>query len=169
MKKPIVKAFALLLLLWLSAGASASAETVSYSAIDKSFTFRAPSGFQATNKAQGAILDLEIPGTGVSLVAINGKAVEVELETFASQMKMNINDAGGSVLGSVDATLDGQPAVSFLVAGIKPGKESFFVYNLRKDAVYTFVFNYPKGSRSEAVKVWKELAPTLKFRPTKKK
>lgn len=167
MTNRFTKTVALMISICLLWAASALAESITYTATDQSFAFKAPAGFKTVQEVRGAILDLEIPGAGVSLVTVRQEAVEVDLKTFASQMKMNINDSGGSVLGTVDASLDGQPAVSFLVAGIKPGKESFFVYNLRKDAVYTFVFNYPKGSRSEAVKLWKELSPTLKFRKTK--
>jgi hypothetical protein len=51
-----------------------------------------------------------------------------------------------------------------LVGGVREGKESLFVYNLRSDYWYVFVLNYPEGQRKDAADLWKMIAPTIKFK-----
>ena len=139
-------------------------------ATDQSFSVKLPATFrQDPNPPSQAILATVIPNSGVSLYCSKQAAEEVGADVFAEQAKRNLYDNGAQIYGKAKATLDNKPAASFLVGGIKEGKESLFVYNTREDALYVFVLNYPKGQRKMAAGLWNEIAPTFHFAPAKKK
>lgn len=152
---------------WLISG-SAWAQNAVYKATDSSFSLKAPSAFQAISPTPAnALLALEVPGSGVSILAEGNEAIELETSKFTSEMKKKLSDGGATILGSAEANLQGKPAISFLVGGVKAGKESLFVFNLRADHTYLFVLNYPEGSRQDAAELWRDIAPTISFTPAK--
>lgn len=158
----------LLSLLLLTVGltpAVAQNEPKQYAAKDGAFTFSAPSAFQdIPNAPGGAIVALEVPGFGVSILAERQEAEELETAQAADRAKTELSKNGAKVIGSATANLAGKPAFSLLVGGVKAGRESLFVYNLRSDYWYVFVLNYPEGQRKDASDLWKMIAPTIKFR-----
>lgn len=163
MKYTLTQAFRLLVLSLLLSGLALSESSV-YQAVDHSFSVKLPAGFgPASDPPSHAILAVEIPGRGISLFCTKEKAEEIEAEVLAEQAKRNLYDNGAQIHGKSKSTLGNKPAASFLVGGIKAGKESLFVYNTRPDALYVFVLNYPKADRETAAKLWNQLAPTFKF------
>lgn len=135
-----------------------------YQAKDNSFSVNLPSDFgPAVDPPTHAILAVEIPNRGISLFCSKEQAEEIDAEILAEQAKRNLYDNGAQIHGKSKSTLAGKPAASFLVGGIKPGKESLFVYNTRPDALYVFVLNYPQGDRQTAAQIWNRLAPSFKF------
>lgn len=147
----------------------ASAQGSNFQATDFSFTVQLPSEFgPADDPPSHAILAVEIPGREISLFCSKEKADQVDGEILAEQLKRRLYDNGAQIYGSAKAPLANKPAASFLVGGIKEGKESLFVYNSRPDAMYVFVLNYPKGDRQVAAKLWNQMAPTFKFKDKKK-
>ena len=142
-----------------------SAENKEFSASNGAFSFKAPAAFQKISGAPpNALVALEVPGYGVSFLSERQEAIELETETFATEMKKKLSDSGAQILGSAQATLAGRPAVSFLVGGVKTGKESLFVFNTRADHTYIFVLNYPVGSRQDAAELWQDIGPSIKFK-----
>lgn len=140
------------------------AQTTGFQATDFSFTVQLPADFgPAEDPPAGAILAVEIPGRGISLFCSKEKAEQIDQDILAEQLKRRLYDNGAQIYGKAKATLGGKPAASFLVGGIKPGKESLFVYNSRPDSLYVFVLNYPKADRQLAAKMWNQMAPTFKF------
>lgn len=145
---------------------SVQAEEVVHRASDQSFSVRLPARFEpSASPPSGTVLSVEVPGTRVFLDCSKSEAVELDGSVFADKMKRNLFDAGAQIYGKAKAPLAGKPAASFLVGGIRPGKESLFVFNQRPDAVYTFVLNYPVGQRKQASKLWNSIAPSFKFAP----
>lgn len=139
-------------------------EAKKYSAKNGAFTFSAPSAFQdIANAPPNALVALEVPGFGVSFLSQREKAEQVEADAAQTQAKKKLMESGATILGSARADLAGRPAFSMLVGGVKSGKESLFVYNLRPDYWYVFVLNYPEGQRKDAADLWKMIAPTIKF------
>lgn len=164
---PIRKSLAVLLVSFLCVSAL-QAEEVVHRASDQSFSVRLPARFEPSpSPPSNTVLSVEVPGTKVFLDCSKSEAVVLEGQVFADKMKRNLFDAGAQIHGKARASLAGKPAASFLVGGIRPGKESLFVFNQRPDAVYTFVLNYPVGQRSQASKLWNQVAPTFKFAPVK--
>lgn len=164
MPSPFLRRLPLLLAL-LAVTSLASAQNKEYSASNGAFSFKAPAAFQKISGAPpNALVALEVPGYGVSFLSERQEAVELETETFATEMKKKLSDSGAQILGSAQANLGGRPAVSFLVGGVKAGKESLFVFNTRSDHTYVFVLNYPVGSRQDAAELWQDIAPTIKFK-----
>ncbi len=159
----------LLLTLCLLWGASAPValaqnEAKQFKAKNGAFSFKAPAAFQEISDAPGsAIVALEVPGFGVSFLAERHPAEELETEKAMTQAKTELGKNGATILGSATANLASKPAFSLLVGGVKQGKESLFVYNLRSDFWYVFVLNYPSGQRKDASDLWKMIAPTIKF------
>lgn len=147
----------------------ALSEEVYFQAADQSFSVRLPSNFTpSSSPPAGTVLAVESPG-GWSLFCSKQEPVELDSAQFAERMKRNLFDAGAQIFGKARKPLSGQPAASFLVGGVVPGKESLFVYNQRPDAVYTFVLNYPVGQRANASGIWNQASPTFKFaKPLKK-
>lgn len=143
----------------------ALAQNKEFSASNGAFSFKAPAAFQKIGDAPpNALVALEVPGYGVSFLSERQEAVELETSTFATEMKKKLSDSGAQILGSAQADLGGRPAVSFLVGGVKKGKESLFVFNTRADHTYVFVLNYPVGSRKDAAELWQDIAPTITFK-----
>lgn len=152
--------------LWLALGLSSAAqnELRPYSARNGAFSFQAPSAFRdSAHAAKNELVDLEVPGFGVSLIAQREKAEEVEVDQALDRARQSLSDSGATILGSAKAQLASRPAFSLLVGGVKPGVESLFVYNLRSDYWYVFVLNYPQGQRQDAADLWKVIAPTIRF------
>lgn len=165
MQSPFFLRWLPLLLALLAVTSSASAQNKDFSASNGAFSFKAPAAFQKISDAPpNALVALEVPGYGVSFLSERQEAVELETETFATEMKKKLSDSGAQILGSAQANLGGRPAVSFLVGGVKAGKESLFVFNTRADHTYVFVLNYPVGSRKDAAELWQDIAPTIKFK-----
>lgn len=143
----------------------AVAQNKDFSAKNGVFSLKAPAAFQTISDAPpNALIALEVPGYGVSFLSERQEAVELETEVFATEMKKKLSDSGAKILGSAQATLAGRPAVSFLVGGVKSGKESLFVFNTRADHTYVFVLNYPTGSRKDAAELWQDIGPSIKFK-----
>lgn len=157
--------FSLLLMLLLCLAPACADTTVP--ANDGSFWVQLPDSFGPVANPAG-ILDVEMPGGSVSLICKKGEAVELEPELFAEKQKRMLFDNGAQIFGTASSTLAGKPACSFLVGGVKEGKESLFVFNQREDAVYVFVLNYPTGQRQDAARLWNQIAPTFKFASKKK-
>lgn len=154
-----------LLALALVVAAKGQNELKKYSAKNSAFTLSAPSAFQTiTDASAETMIALEVPNFGVSLLATREKAEELEAEKFVPELKKRLIKGGATVLGSAAAKLDGQPAYSFLVGGVKANRESLFVYNMRHDFWYVFVLNYPQGQRKDAADLWKLIAPTIRFK-----
>jgi hypothetical protein len=155
----------LVLLLFCLTPAAAQNEPKTFSAKNGAFTFSAPAAFQdISNAPPNALVALEVPGFGVSFLSQREKAEEVETEAAQSQARKRLTESGATVLGTARADLAGRPAFSMLVGGVREGKESLFVYNLRSDYWYVFVLNYPEGQRKDAADLWKMIAPTIKFK-----
>ena len=154
-----------LFLLLLLATSTAQAQNKDFSASNGAFSFKAPAAFQKVSDAPpSALIALEVPGYGVSFLSERQEVVELETDVFAKEMRKKLSDSGAQVLGSAQANLEGRPAVSFLVGGVKAGKESLFVFNTRADHTYVFVLNYPVGSRQDAAELWQDIAPTIRFK-----
>lgn len=169
-KKAHISKLISLLLLFLAGTALGQNEKQKYTAKNNSFSIMAPSAFQVIQPIpKEAILAIEVSSFGVSLLVNTSEPVEIETKKFASKMKENLTKGGAQILGTVVGQLHGKPAVSFLVGGVKPGKESLFAFNLREDAVYGFILNYPVGSRQDAAELWDDISPTLVFTPPPKK
>lgn len=135
-----------------------------YQATDHSFSVNLPAEFGPAADPPGhAVLAVEIPNRGISLFCTKEKAEELDAEILAEQAKRNLYDNGAQIHGKSKSTLAGKPAASFLVGGVKQGKESLFVYNTRPDALYVFVLNYPQNDRQTAAQIWNRLAPSFKF------
>lgn len=163
------RAFTLLLLaaaLWAAVlPAGAQNEKKQYAARNGAFTFKAPAAFRdIVNAPKNALVALEVPGHGVSFMAQREKAEEVETDLALAQAKKNFSQGGATILGSARAKLASAPAFSVLVGGVKPGRESLFVYNLRSDYWYVFVLNYPEGQRKDAAELWQDIAPSITFK-----
>jgi hypothetical protein len=155
----------LALLLTCLSPARAQNESKQYSAKGGAFTFSAPSAFQDIGDAPpSALVALEVPGFGVSFLSERQAAEEVEADAAQTQAKKKLTESGAKILGSAKANLAGKPAFSLLVGGVKKGKESLFVYNLRSDYWYVFVLNYPEGQRKDAADLWQMIAPSIKFK-----
>ncbi len=167
-KSSTFQVFLALVAVWLCTG-STWAQNAVYKASDNSFSLKAPSAFQAITPAPAnSLMAVEVPGHGVSILAECNDAIELETSKFTSEMKKKLSDGGATILGSAEANLQGKPAISFLVGGVKAGKESLFVFNLRADHTYLFVLNYPEGSRQDAAELWRDIAPTISFKPPSK-
>lgn len=150
--------------------ASAQTEKQRYHANNKSFSLAAPSAFQEIYPMpKDAIFGIEVARLGVSILVSTSEPVEIETKKFAKGMKKKLTEGGARILGTVTSDLHGKPAVSFIVGGVKPGKESFFVFNLRPDAVYGFILNYPDGQRQDAKELWDDVYPSIVFTPPPKK
>ena len=155
----------LLVLLVVAYPAQAQNEAKPFSAKNGSFSFKAPAAFEQIGDAPpSALVALEVPGFGVSFMCTREPAEDVEVEAAQGQAKKKLAESGADIRGGAKAALAGKPAFSLLVGGIKQGKESLFVYNLRSDFWYVFVLNYPEGQRKDAADLWKMIAPTIKFK-----
>lgn len=153
-----------LLSLAFAPSALAQNESKQYKAKNGAFSFKAPAAFQEISDAPAsAIVALEVPGFGVSFLVERHEAEELETDKAITQAKTELGKSGATILGSARANLASKPAFSLLVGGVKQGKESLFVYNLRSDYWYVFVLNYPSGQRKDAADLWKMIAPTIKF------
>lgn len=152
------------LLLAFTSAAWGQNEPKQYRASNGAFTFSAPAAFEAIADAPAsALVALEVPGFGVSFMSQREKAEDVEADAAQTQAKKKLTESGARILGSAKASLAGKPAFSLLVGGVKAGRESLFVYNLRSDYWYVFVLNYPEGQRKDAADLWQMIAPTIKF------
>lgn len=154
-----------LLLILLSSPAPAQNELKTYTAKNGALSFSAPAAFQSiADVSPSAIVAIEVASFGVSFLATREKAEELEQEMFMPELKKRLLEGGAKVLGSAAAKIDGMPAYSFIVGGVKPGRESLFVYNIRKDFWYVFILNYPQGQRKDASDLWKLIGPSIKFK-----
>lgn len=159
-----------LTLMLLAQSAVAQNEKRQYIANNNSFRLSAPSAFMEIKPTpKPAIFAIEVASFGVSLLVSTSDPVEIETKEFAKGMKERLSKGGAQILGSETGKLQGKPTVRLLVGGVKPGKESLFVYNLREDAVYGFILNYPVGSRQDAQELWNDIAPSIVFTPPPKK
>jgi hypothetical protein len=156
----------LALVLLTLAAAQAQNEAKQYSAKNGIFTFQAPAAFEPIEPPPpNTLVALEVPAFGLSFLAQREKPEELESPDLAlAHVKEKLAESGASVLGSARANLASKPAFSVLVGGVKSGKESLFVYNLRSDYWYVFVLNYPAGQRKDAADLWQMIAPTIKFK-----
>lgn len=162
MRKPI-RLISLLFIFFLATGPAPAEQ--SHQAQDGSFTLSLPDGFTTmAAPPAGTVLALETPGSSFNLFFLPGEAVELEPALFAERMKRNLFDNGAQIYEKSQVEVGGVPAAKFFVGGLKPGRESIFIFIQHPKTAYTVVMNYPAGQRDQAKGMWATAAQSLKFK-----